>query len=121
MHGILVNEFEAFFESDKHSRARPSLGYTQRGLLKDIQLIGQDHGMSTVHHAWLLQSRRQCSAAGCGHGRGINFVVCDQLCKLAYAGEVVGRLKSLMIDEGEVAIYVSVPEHPRSVCMEQVD
>jgi hypothetical protein len=77
--------------------------------------------MSTVHHAWLLQSRRQCSAAGCGHHGGIDLFVCDQLCKLVYAGEVVGCLNGLMIDDGEVVIDVSVPEEPRSVRMEQVD
>ena len=121
MHGILVNAFEVIFESDRRNRVRPSLGYTERGLLKDIQLIGQVHGMSTDHHARLLQSRRQCSAAGCGHHGGTSLFVCDQLCKLAYAGEVVGRLNGLMIDEGEVVIDVSVPEEPKSVRMEQVD
>ena len=121
MHEILVNAFEEIFQSDRRSRGRPSLGYTEKGLLKDIQLIVQVHGMSTVHHAWLLQSLRQCSAAGCGHHEGIGLFVCDQLCKLAYAGEVVGRLNGLMIHEGEVVIDVSVPEEPRSVGMEQVD
>ena len=77
--------------------------------------------MSTVHHARLLQSRRLCSATVCGHHEGIGPFVCDQLCKLAYAGEVVRRLNGLMIDEGEVAIGVFVPEEPRSVRMEQVD
>ena len=121
MHGIVVNVFEVIFESDRRSRGRPSLGYTERGLLKDIQLIGQVHDMSTVHHAWLLQNRRQCSAAGCGHHGGLCLFVCDQLCKLVYAGEVVGHLNVLMIDEGEVATDVSVLEEPRSVRMEQVD
>jgi hypothetical protein len=43
------------------------------------------------------------------------------MCKLADAGEVVGRLNGLTIDEGEVVIDVSVPEEPMSVRMEQVD
>lgn len=51
----------------------------------------------------------------------MSLFVCDQLCKLAYAGEVVGRLNGSMIDEGEVVIDVSVPEVPKSVRMEQVD
>ena len=121
MREILVNEFEVNSESDRRSRGLPSLGYTGKGLLKDILLVGQVHGMSTVHHAWLLQSQRQYSAAGCGHHEGINLFVCDQTCKLAYAGEVVRHLNGLMIDEGEVVIGVSVPEEPRSVRMEQVD
>ena len=121
MHGILVNAFEVNFEVDRRSRECPSLGYTEKGLLKDIQLTGQVHGMSTVHHARLLQSRRQCSATGCGHHGGISQFVCDQLCKLACAGEVVRRLNGLMIDESVVVIDVSVPEEPRSVRMEQVD
>ena len=121
MHGILANEFEVIFESDRRSRGRPSLRYTERGLLKDIQLTGQVHGMSAVHHAWQLQSRRQCSAAGCGLHGGISLFVCDQLCKLAYAGEAVGRLNGSMIDGGEVAVDVSVPGEPKSVRMEQVD
>jgi len=118
---ILINAFEVIFEFDKRSRGRPSLGYTEKGLLKDIPLIGQVHGMSTVHHARLLQSRRQCSAAGCGRHEGICLFACDLMCKLAYAGEVVRRLNGLMIDEGEVVIGVFVPEDPRSVSMEQVD
>ena len=79
--------------------------------------------MSTVHHAKLLQSRHQCSAAGCGHHEGIgpSLFVCVQLCKLAYAGEVVRRRDGLMIDVVEVVIGVSAPEDPRSVRMEQVD
>ena len=59
------------------------------------------------HNAWLLQSRRQCSEPG-GYHEGIGLFVCYQLCKLAYAGEVVGRLNGLMIDKGEVVIDVSV-------------
>ena len=121
MHGILVNGFEELFQSERRSRERPSQGYTERGLSKDIQLIGPVHGMSSVHHAWLLQSRRQCSAAGRGHQRGLCLFVCDQLCKLAYAGEVVGCLNVSMMDDVQVVIDVSVPEEPRTACMEQVD
>ena len=121
MHEILVNVFEVIFESDRHSRGRPSLGYTEKGLLMDTPLIGQVHGTSTLRHVKLLQSRHPCSAAGCGHYEGIYLFVYVQLCKLAYAGEVIRRLNCLMIDEVEVVIGVSAPEDPRSVRMEQVD
>ena len=77
--------------------------------------------MSAVHHARLLQSRRQCSATGSDHHEGMRPFVCDLRCKLAYAGEVVRRLNDLMIDEGEVVTGVSVLEEPRSGRMEQVD
>ena len=77
--------------------------------------------MSTVHHARLLQSWHQYSATECGHHGGVGLFVCDQLCKLAYAGEVVRYLNGLMIGEDEIVIDVSVPEEPRPGRMEQVD
>ena len=68
--------------------------------------------MSTVQHARLLQTRRQCSATKCGHHGGVLSFVCHQLCKLAYAGEVVRRLNGLMVDESEVVLMYRFLKSP---------